>query len=76
VERDGGPREIMRVIKFTQNGQMALAARNEAGSWPTGTGRRRSAQDHQPHRFGPAQDESAPDRIDPLGRVFDPGPRE
>ena len=31
VERKGGPREIMRVVKFTQNGQITLVQHHEAG---------------------------------------------
>jgi CRISPR-associated endonuclease Csn1 len=78
VERDGGPREIMRVVKFSEGGQISLAAHNEGGAL--------KARDSTPNEVDPFK-YIAPTagglrklkarqvRIDPLGRVFDPGPR-
>ena len=77
VERDGGPREIMRVIKFTQNGQMALVAHNEAGKLAD---RHKDEDDPlkiiNPTLSGLRKMKARQIRIDPLGRVFDPGPRD
>ena len=77
VERNGGPREIMRVIKFTQNGQVALVQHNEAGKLAE---RNKSVNDSlqiiNPTPSGLKAMKARQVRIDPLGRVFDPGPRD
>ena len=76
VERDGGPRQIMRVQKYGQNGQIFLIEHNEAGNMSE---RNKSADD--PFKmWGPAAGslkglKARQVRIDPLGRIFDPGPR-
>ena len=78
VERDGGPREILRVVGFNVAGRLTLAAANEAGNLQQ---RDRSAQDADPFKYIYLQGRSVVKakarqiRIDPLGRVFDPGPR-
>lgn len=77
VERKGGPREIMRVVKFTQNGQMTLVPHNEAGKLAD----RNKNQDDPLQIINPTPSglkamKARQVRIDPLGRVFDPGPRE
>jgi CRISPR-associated endonuclease Csn1 len=77
VERNGGPREIMRVIKFTLNGQMALVEHNEGGKLAD---RHKNPDDRltiiNPTAGGLKKMRARQVRVDPLGRVFDPGPRE
>lgn len=77
VERNGGPVEIMRVIKFTLNGQMALVEHNEGGKL---TDRHKDPDDSltiiNPTASGLKEMKARQVRIDPLGRVFDPGPRK
>lgn len=74
IERDGGPRQIMRVQKFGLNGQIFLIQHNEAGNMSE---RNKSSDD--PFKFwGPAANslkglKARQVRIDELGRVFDPG---
>lgn len=79
IERDEGPREIVRVVKFSVAGALVLAAANEAGSL--------KARDAAPPQVDPfkyiyAQARSLKKikarqvRVDLLGRAFDPGPRE
>ncbi len=77
IERGGGAREIMRVVKFSSNGSMQLAAHNEAGAL-------RSRHDDRADRFryvstsaGRLKNLRARQiRIDELGHVHDPGPRD
>lgn len=78
IEREGGSREVMRVVKFSEGGQVTLAAHNEGGAL--------KARDSAPNEVDPFK-YIAPTagglkklkarqiRIDALGRVFDPGPR-
>jgi len=79
VERDGGSREIVRVVKFSAAGTLALAPDNEAGSLKS---RDASSSDVDPFKYiyasasGLKKMKARQIRIDPLGRVFDPGPRE
>lgn len=77
VERDGGPVEMMRVVKFTLNGQMALVPHNEGGKLAD---RHKNPEDRlqiiNPTASGLKRMKARQVRIDPLGRVFDPGPRE
>jgi CRISPR-associated endonuclease Csn1 len=77
IERNGGPREIMRVIKFTLNGQMAIVEHNEGGKLPD---RHKNPDDRltiiNPTAGGLKKMKARQVRVDPLGRVFDPGPRE
>lgn len=78
IERDGGPREIVRVVKFSGNGQIALAHDHEAGALKA---RDSTPNDHDPFKYvlssagGLKKIKARQIRIDPLGRIFDPGPR-
>ncbi len=75
VERGGGARELMRVVKFSEN-QFALAPPNEAGALKA-----RDADKGDPFRYVyPSPNTlrawgARQVRIDELGRVQDPGPR-
>lgn len=79
VERNGGPRQLVRVVKFSTNGTIALAADNEAGPLKA---RDAAPNDVDPFKYvfssagGLKGLKARQVRIDPLGRVFDPGPRE
>ncbi len=79
VERDGGPRQIMRVVKFASSGEIALALHNEAGAL--------KARDVLPNEIDPfkyfrtgasglKKAKARQVRIDELGQIFDPGPRD
>ena len=78
IERDGGAREIVRVVKFSGNGQIALARDNEAGALKA---RDATPNDLDPFKYvlssagGLKKIKARQVRIDPLGRIFDPGPR-
>lgn len=78
IERDGAPREIVRVVKFSTIGSVQLAAPNEAGPLKA---RDATPQDLDPFRYinssagGLKRIKARQVRIDPLGRLFDPGPR-
>lgn len=78
IERDGGDREIVRVVKFSGNGQIALAHDNEAGPLKA---RDSSPNDVDPFKYvlssagGLKKIKARQVRIDPLGRILDPGPR-
>jgi len=77
VERDGAAREIVRVVKFGSNGQMFLALANEAGPLKA-----RAADGIDPFKYisttanGLKKMKARQIRIDEIGRIFDPGPRE
>lgn len=77
VERDGGEREIMRVVKFGGNGQIFFAAHNEAGALKA-----RDSDGGDPFKYVSAMAGSLKKmkarqiRIDELGHVHDPGPRD
>lgn len=79
IERDGGTPEIVRVVKFSTNGQVTLAPDNEAGPLKA---RAASPMDQDPFKYIYASGgafkklKARQIRVDPLGRVFDPGPRE
>jgi CRISPR-associated endonuclease Csn1 len=79
IERDGPKAQIVRVVKFSTNGQMALAADNESGALKA---RDAEPSDIDPFKYvlssagGLQKLKARQIRIDPLGRVFDPGPRE
>ncbi len=76
IEPEGGERRLMRVVKFGQNGQITLAAPNEAGDL-----KRRDAapNDEDPFKYiaptagGLKRVKARQVRIDELGRVQDPG---
>ncbi|HEY9090731.1 type II CRISPR RNA-guided endonuclease Cas9 [Parasphingorhabdus sp.] len=79
VERDGGAREIMRVVKFSGGGQITFAADNEAGALKA---RDAESKDIDPFKYfyssasGLKKSKARQIRIDDLGRIFDPGPLE
>jgi CRISPR-associated endonuclease Csn1 len=79
IERNGGPAQIVRVVKFSGSGAIALAAGNEGGALKA---RDASSQDIDPFKYiyssasGLKGLKARQIRIDPLGRVCDPGPRE
>ncbi len=79
IERDGGPPQIVRVVKFSTNGTIALAPHNEGGALKA---RDAASNDLDPFKYilssasGLKKLKARQVRIDPLGRVFDPGPRE
>jgi len=76
IERDGALRQIMRVQKYGQNGQIFLIEHNEAGNMAE-----RNKNTDDPFKFyGPGASalrnmKARQVRIDELGRIFDPGPR-
>jgi CRISPR-associated endonuclease Csn1 len=77
IERGGGEPEIMVVIKFSEGGQVTLAAHNESGSLKA-----RDTDPNDPFKYnaptagGLKKMKARQIRVDPLGHVFDPGPRE
>ncbi|MGK2910487.1 MAG: type II CRISPR RNA-guided endonuclease Cas9 [Sphingobium sp.] len=79
IEREGEEREIVRVVKFSTNGSLHLAATTEAGALKA---RDASPQDVDPFKYinssagGLKRVKARQVRIDPLGRIFDPGTRE
>jgi CRISPR-associated endonuclease Csn1 len=78
IEREGEARIIVRVVKFSGNGQIALAQDNEAGALKA---RDATPNDLDPFKYvlssasGLKKLKARQIRIDPLGRIFDPGPR-
>lgn len=76
IERDGGPREIMRVVKFTLNGQITLIGHAEGGALAE---RDKNPNDpfkiYSPTAGGLRKMKIRQVRVDPIGRMFDPGPR-
>ena len=78
IERDGPQAQIVRVVKFSTNGTIALAADNEAGALKA---RDAEPNDVDPFKYilssagGLQKLKARQIRIDSLGRVFDPGPR-
>ncbi|WP_438725746.1 type II CRISPR RNA-guided endonuclease Cas9 [Parasphingorhabdus sp. DH2-15] len=79
VERNGGTREIMRVVKFSGSGQITFAADNEAGALKA---RDAEPKDIDPFKYfyssasGLQKVKARQIRLDELGRIFDPGPRD
>jgi CRISPR-associated endonuclease Csn1 len=79
IEQDAGVRRLVRVVKFGQNGQITLADPHEGGDL-----KRRDAvpTDLDPFKYfaptagGLKRVRARQIRIDELGRVFDPGPRD
>ncbi|MCB2051969.1 MAG: type II CRISPR RNA-guided endonuclease Cas9, partial [Novosphingobium sp.] len=77
IERNGGPVEIVRVVKFSGNGSIQLAQHNEAGALKA-----RDADKVDPFKYinssgsGLQKAKARQVRVDDLGRIFDPGPRE
>ena len=79
VERDGGEREIMRVVKFSREGSVYLASNNEAGSLKA---RDAESNEIDPFKYLKAAASRLKKmnvrqvRIDELGHIHDPGPRD
>lgn len=79
IEREGAAAEIVRVVKFSTIGAIALAPANEGGALKA---RDAAPADVDPFRYiyssggGLKKLKARQVRVDPLGRVFDPGPRE
>jgi CRISPR-associated endonuclease Csn1 len=77
VERDGASREIMRVVKFSSIGSMQLAPHQEAGAL-----KGRDADPVDPFKYintsatGLKNMKARQIRIDELGHINDPGPRD
>jgi CRISPR-associated endonuclease Csn1 len=77
IERTAGSRELLRITGFNLQGRLTLAPPNEAGPLKA-----RDATTDDPFKYsylstGSLQKLKARQvRIDPLGRIFDPGPRE
>ena len=77
VEHDGRLKHV-RVVKFSGNGQIALAEHNEAGALKA---RDATSRDLDPFKYilssggGLKSLQARQVRIDPLGRILDPGPR-
>ncbi|MGN6268551.1 MAG: type II CRISPR RNA-guided endonuclease Cas9 [Sphingomonas sp.] len=78
VERNGGTREILRVAGFNVQGRLTLAAANEAGNLKERDG---LSNDRDPFKYvylsgrSIVKAKARQVRVDPLGRLFDPGPR-
>jgi CRISPR-associated endonuclease Csn1 len=78
IERDGAARELLRVVKFSAAGAITLAPPNEGGSLKA---RDAAPKDQDPFKYvyssasGLKKLRARQVRVDPLGRVFDPGPR-
>ena len=79
VERTEGPVELLLIKGFGQSGRLTLVGTNEAGAL--------KARDAEPNEVDPFKyvylspgslktARARQVRIDPLGRVFDPGPRD
>ena len=74
IERNGGPREIVRVVKFASKGDLVLALHNEAGALKA-----RDADPGDPFKYintsasGLKRDKARQIRIDPVGHILDPG---
>jgi CRISPR-associated endonuclease Csn1 len=77
IDRGSGA-EIVRVVKFSESGQVTLAGHNEGGALKA---RDAASNDIDPFKYvaptagGLKKLKARQIRIDPLGRVFDPGPR-
>ena len=76
IERDGEARQLRRVVKFGQNGQVTLAAPNEAGDLKR---RDAASNDDDPFKYiaptagGLKKSSARQVRIDETGKVLDPG---
>lgn len=78
IEANGGPPQFVRVVKFSTIGAIALAPDNEGGALKA---RDAAPADVDPFKYiyssagGLKKLKARQVRVDPLGRVFDPGPR-
>lgn len=74
IERDGAPREIVRVVKFASTGNLVLAPHNEAGALKS-----RDADRSDPFKYinlsasGLRRDRARQIRINYMGHILDPG---
>lgn len=74
IERNGDAREIVRIVKFSRRGQVFLAHHNEAGPLKS-----RHVDPADPFKYiiksasSLEQDKARQIRIDPIGKIFDPG---
>jgi CRISPR-associated endonuclease Csn1 len=79
VERDGRAIELLRIVGFNLQGRLTLAPPNESGALKA---RDAESNEVDPFKYiylstGSLKKLKARQvRVDPLGRVFDPGPRE
>ncbi|WP_373486563.1 type II CRISPR RNA-guided endonuclease Cas9 [Blastomonas sp.] len=79
IEREGEAKEIVRVVKFSTIGSIQLAGTTEGGALKA---RDASPSDVDPFKYinssasGLKKLKGRQVRVDPLGRVFDPGPRD
>ena len=77
IERNGNPREIVRVTGFNVQGRLTLAAANEAGNLKE----RDAVKGTDPFKYvylsggSILRAKARQVRMDPLGRIFDPSPR-
>jgi CRISPR-associated endonuclease Csn1 len=77
IERDGGAREIMRVVKFSTDGSIFLALHSEAGALKA-----RDEDGRDPFKYLKKSGSKLKDlrarqiRVDELGHIHDPGPRD
>lgn len=75
---EGDDRRLVRVVKFSSTGQIALAGANEAGALKA---RDATPNDVDPFKYilssanGLMKLKARQVRIDPMGRILDPGPR-
>ena len=78
IERDDGTRRIVRVVKFSTIGTIALADHHEGGPLKA---RDAAPADADPFKYvlssagGLRRLKARQVKIDPLGRILDPGPR-
>lgn len=79
IEMEGGPAQMVRVVKFSASGGIVLALSNEGGALKA---RDAAPAETDPFKYinssanGLKKLRARQVRVDPLGRVFDPGPRE
>lgn len=77
IERQGESPKIVRVVKFASRGELQLAPDNEAGPLKA-----RDANGTDPFKYintsatGLMKMKARQVRIDEMGRIFDPGPRD
>lgn len=76
MERNGDTRKIMRIVAFSQNGQITLVGHLESGNL-----KERDKNPNDPFKFfsptvgGLKKMKARQIRISPLGHILDPGPR-
>src|SRR3546814_8041043 len=78
IEKDGVFREIVRVVKFGANGQITIAAHQEAGPLKERDAKPTALDPFKyssPTAAGLQKMRARQVRIDEFGRIFDSGPR-